>query len=381
MDPFKAICPSMNDACLVSVALNIFFIIVFIVFSVYFLCNYCKRRRRSISFERFDDSHESAYDNNERGESSHPASSPIDDDNNKPDGELGAANTESEDENGGPREDNDGVYNDSKPDTSTRSSPKRELGGNDSNDPTLKIEVISEGDSLDEGGKSSEASCSDSENVKHFDSNIDTPLDIVAGVEDKDGDNFMKIDIMEKVESPMDDTNSINGAHDSGDDKKTDDKEENKIPDDVTIDVQVFSNTTGSFAPDAVNALVSDFNSKSSVKLKHSMEYDIEKLESDKLLFILCVNSSRLGTDVKSAISKLSGMRKAVLLIYPFEKHALPCNRSSQILTELDLNKVEGMFDFAYTKDKGFYECDMNSHCLNELKDYLHTFVSNGKNS
>ncbi|KAL4237646.1 hypothetical protein ACF0H5_002360 [Mactra antiquata] len=105
---------------------------------------------------------------------------------------------------------------------------------------------------------------------------------------------------------------------------------------------------------------------------------DYTSTSSVNPLLILCVHSSRLGTDAKNALKGLLYPKMAALLIlHPQEKHALPMNRSDRILISEEFSKLGGIFDFAYMAKCGMYSCDMNSACLQELQAFVQQCLNN----
>ncbi|CAC5404511.1 unnamed protein product [Mytilus coruscus] len=86
-------------------------------------------------------------------------------------------------------------------------------------------------------------------------------------------------------------------------------------------------------------------------------------------LIVLCINASRLGTDVNQALSHVNRSRTtAVVVLHHKEYHALPRQPSEKLLIGSDYKHIGAIVDIAYLTTKGIYPCDMNEKSLDKLK-------------
>lgn len=94
--------------------------------------------------------------------------------------------------------------------------------------------------------------------------------------------------------------------------------------------------------------------------------------DSDLPLLVLCINASRLGTDVNQALLNVSRSRTvAVVVLHHKEMHALPRQPSEKLLIGIDYKHIGAIVDIAYLTSKGIYPCDMNEKSLDRLVNFI----------
>ena len=94
--------------------------------------------------------------------------------------------------------------------------------------------------------------------------------------------------------------------------------------------------------------------------------------DSDLPLLVLCINASRLGTDVNQALLNISQCRTiAVVVLHHKELHALPRQPSAKLLIGSDYKHIGAIVDIAYLTSKGIYPCDMNERSLDILVNFI----------
>lgn len=92
---------------------------------------------------------------------------------------------------------------------------------------------------------------------------------------------------------------------------------------------------------------------------------------------IVCINASRLGSDVASALEGLTLNKcQGLVILHHKDTHALPNQPSERLLTSSssDLKKLGGIFDMAFLSGKGIYTCDMNNRAVSELVTFIKAF-------
>ncbi|XP_060072717.1 uncharacterized protein LOC132552556 [Ylistrum balloti] len=96
-------------------------------------------------------------------------------------------------------------------------------------------------------------------------------------------------------------------------------------------------------------------------------------------LIVLCMNASRLGTDVSNAIHNIRCDHSvAVVILHHKEIHALPSQQSEKLLVGGQYRDLGAIVDIAFLKSKGMYPCDMNEHALNKLTTFISYFIKKG---
>ncbi|KAL3874020.1 hypothetical protein ACJMK2_037089 [Sinanodonta woodiana] len=91
-------------------------------------------------------------------------------------------------------------------------------------------------------------------------------------------------------------------------------------------------------------------------------------------VLVICLNASRLGTDVSSALQGVPvGPNVAVLIFHNKDLHALPSQSSDRVLTGPEYKNVGAIIDMAYLTNKGMNSCDMNNRALETLMEFIKT--------
>lgn len=87
---------------------------------------------------------------------------------------------------------------------------------------------------------------------------------------------------------------------------------------------------------------------------------------------VLCLHGSRLGTDAKSEVQNIREPGKTALLIFHYkDEHALPSQTSDGILTAAEFKALGGIFDLAFLKEKGIYDCNMNNFAASNIIKFI----------
>lgn len=96
-------------------------------------------------------------------------------------------------------------------------------------------------------------------------------------------------------------------------------------------------------------------------------------------LIVLCINASRLGTDVQQAVQHVRcDQSVAVVVLHHKEYHALPSQPSEKILVGSQYRQLGAIVDIAFLKVKGMYTCDMNEKALERLTAFVSNFSHQG---
>lgn len=108
------------------------------------------------------------------------------------------------------------------------------------------------------------------------------------------------------------------------------------------------------------------------LKLIHCPKVD--DVDPDIPLIVICINVSRIGTDVQRTLHHLNASnRVALLILHHKDVHALPSQASERVLTGVDFQSLGGIFDLAFLAEKGLYQCDMNSKAVEGIVNFIKT--------
>ncbi|XP_065944194.1 uncharacterized protein [Magallana gigas] len=113
-------------------------------------------------------------------------------------------------------------------------------------------------------------------------------------------------------------------------------------------------------------------------KLKIVPLEDPKSVPANKPLIVLCINASRLGTDVEQALQQVTCSRSVtVAVIHHKEFHALPPQASEKLLHSEKIRELYAVVDIAFLTNKGMYTCDMNNKSLEKLTNFICEFSNN----
>lgn len=105
---------------------------------------------------------------------------------------------------------------------------------------------------------------------------------------------------------------------------------------------------------------------------------DPKSVPANKPLIVLCINASRLGTDVEQALQQVTCSRSVVVaVIHHKEYHALPPQASEKLLHSEKIRELYAVVDIAFLTNKGMYTCDMNNKSLEQLTNFICEFSNN----
>lgn len=89
-------------------------------------------------------------------------------------------------------------------------------------------------------------------------------------------------------------------------------------------------------------------------------------------LLVLCINASRLGTDVNQALRDVNRSRTfALVVLHHKDIHALPRQPSEKLLIGSEYKDINLIVDIAYLTTKGIYPCEMNNISLDKLYSFI----------
>ncbi|XP_053386823.1 uncharacterized protein LOC128550886 isoform X2 [Mercenaria mercenaria] len=119
------------------------------------------------------------------------------------------------------------------------------------------------------------------------------------------------------------------------------------------------------------------------IKISETPVSDVNKLDLDAVLILVCNNASRIDTDIGTSLNAISENRysKTILIILHVKSNdhnrrslqRITSRTSSEMYT-----KVLGMIDMSFTIDEGIYECTMNTNAFKELKEIYDTHAPYG---
>ncbi|KAK3595560.1 hypothetical protein CHS0354_009516 [Potamilus streckersoni] len=108
------------------------------------------------------------------------------------------------------------------------------------------------------------------------------------------------------------------------------------------------------------------------LKLKMKICKSVEEIKKDVPLILICLQSSRLGTDVSNATKGIQiGPNVAVLILHHADIHALPTQSSREILTAPEYKSLNTIVDMGFLSEKGIYDCTMNDKARKDLTSFL----------
>ncbi|XP_046379400.2 uncharacterized protein LOC124151119 [Haliotis rufescens] len=94
--------------------------------------------------------------------------------------------------------------------------------------------------------------------------------------------------------------------------------------------------------------------------------------EQARPAILLCVNVSRLGTDVSNALKDVRASEDvAVVVLHHKDVHVLPKLSSEKSLTGAEFQELGAIVDMAFWKEKGLHQCDINQTAIMKLADFL----------
>ncbi|XP_060082946.1 CAP-Gly domain-containing linker protein 1-like [Ylistrum balloti] len=90
-------------------------------------------------------------------------------------------------------------------------------------------------------------------------------------------------------------------------------------------------------------------------------------------LFVLCLNMSRVGTNIREAIEGIKPNRDvyALVLHNTVKENLLLLTPTGHRVTGQDLRQLGGIIDMALTSDSGLYECDLNETAVDKMAAIL----------
>lgn len=98
----------------------------------------------------------------------------------------------------------------------------------------------------------------------------------------------------------------------------------------------------------------------------------ISNVQADIPTLVVCVNASRLGTDVTSCLQGLTLSAKVlVVVLHHKDVHALPNQKSEKMLASEIVRSVGSVIDMAFLSEKGLYSCTMNLEATSNIVKFL----------
>ncbi|XP_053404071.1 uncharacterized protein LOC128558521 [Mercenaria mercenaria] len=97
-----------------------------------------------------------------------------------------------------------------------------------------------------------------------------------------------------------------------------------------------------------------------------------EDVDPSKMLIVLSIIASRVGTDAANAIKGIENPENTALLLFHIkESHALTKQASTSVLTDQTFKALGGIFDMAFVNGKGIYQCEMNDIALEGVCTFI----------
>ncbi|XP_053389408.1 uncharacterized protein LOC123566542 isoform X2 [Mercenaria mercenaria] len=144
-----------------------------------------------------------------------------------------------------------------------------------------------------------------------------------------------------------------------------------------TIQVQIYYQSRGEMMSkvlDELKLLLASNTGKERNKVQFIDCLDKNDINPDIPLFVLCINASRIGTDVATTLQNLKGceMENTALLIFHHKnEHALPTQTSNQVLAGPGFKALRGIYDLAFLTGKGMYDCEMNTRAVADIIGFI----------
>ncbi|XP_021378735.1 uncharacterized protein LOC110466519 isoform X1 [Mizuhopecten yessoensis] len=96
-------------------------------------------------------------------------------------------------------------------------------------------------------------------------------------------------------------------------------------------------------------------------------------------LLVLCLNMSRIGTNIQDAIEGIQADKTNVFVLVLH--HTSMDNLSSLTPTSLrvtgsELRKLGGIIDMAFSSDSGLYECDLNNNAAEKITSIMRKYMT-----
>ncbi|XP_021378779.1 intracellular protein transport protein USO1-like isoform X1 [Mizuhopecten yessoensis] len=95
------------------------------------------------------------------------------------------------------------------------------------------------------------------------------------------------------------------------------------------------------------------------------------------LQIVLCLNMSRVGTNILDSVKGIKGERDVfVLVLHHTSKNNLSSlTPTNHRVTGSELRQLGGILDIAFCSDSGLYECDVNSNTFDKIASVLTKYI------
>ncbi|XP_053389390.1 uncharacterized protein LOC128552400 [Mercenaria mercenaria] len=99
-----------------------------------------------------------------------------------------------------------------------------------------------------------------------------------------------------------------------------------------------------------------------------------DKILFDLPLLVICITSSRLGTDAIKAINDIPEQAKGkttLIMFHHKNENSLPKQLSKYVLTTDEFRELGAVCDMAFWKNEGIYPCDFNYKALDKIIAFI----------
>ncbi|XP_053389396.1 serologically defined colon cancer antigen 8 homolog [Mercenaria mercenaria] len=153
-----------------------------------------------------------------------------------------------------------------------------------------------------------------------------------------------------------------------------------KLKNRAFIQVQLYSQTSGDLITaieEELMALLKSRMNNNNNELEFIKCVSPNNIQADKPLLLLCINASRLGTDVSNVLQGIHITSKmAVLVFHHKDVHALPSQASDRVLSGPQFRGIGGIFDMAFLSGKGIYSSEMNDNSIINVMNFISSCVT-----
>lgn len=141
------------------------------------------------------------------------------------------------------------------------------------------------------------------------------------------------------------------------------------------VPVQIFFIQSPQLMDDVVDKLVSSLNKELKLQNKEILEQKCsgpDEIQEQKVLLVLHLCQKLTESEVAREIQDIKASQKvAQVIFYMKEEHALPASESSAVLTGREFKELGGIFDMAYLKGRGIFQCKMNKTSVPKLANFI----------
>ncbi|XP_060081610.1 uncharacterized protein LOC132560922 [Ylistrum balloti] len=95
------------------------------------------------------------------------------------------------------------------------------------------------------------------------------------------------------------------------------------------------------------------------------------------LKIVLCLNMSRIGTNILDTLKGMKGDRDVIVLVlhHTNKENLSSLTPTSHRVTGSELRQLGGILDMVFCSDSGLYECDVNSNAIDKIASFLRKYI------